>query len=1097
MKKSYTKYLVILVFCLAQSLNHFTVAQFYANPQDSLILVNFQKAMMEEGWPQFWDTTKLVSTWRGASLDYVTGKGEKATGRVNWISIDGSWFSPLFTTDSLPACVVILKSIDSLESLSFQHLGLKFLPEEICDLKNIESLSLGYNHFTEIPSFLGKMKNLKYLALLYNQLTDLPEGLSGLTTLENLSLMYNETLTGLPNVVTKLPFLTKLDISFCFIKTLPEEIRNLQSLKELSVDHCKLSILPNEIGELPALETLYLNSNKLSALPESMGNLKNLRSLNVSYNNLTELPKSFSELDSLRGIGFSDNQLSSFPACLAKLPKLNNISGERNLMTGNIPAEVFKKKDLRLYLNNNNLSGKLEIQSNKTPKYLYVKNNRFTLKDIIEHYNEFDPDPYNPYGPTYIDFQPQQNIGSFRTLKPAAGNDIPLGIDNYEPATGCEITWYKAARLDETGTRVAPSIPNDTLTIENFDPDTDAGVYYCVVTHPDLEGLNLSGNYICLIGDSDAAPSLHASDVLFRCGTDAILSLTISDDYTRVKDMHFDIPDITRHFILKPDSNNPNKRHILPKEGVLAAVDTVKVSITDDGGNTVSTKAVMTMVPAENEAPQMNFPPVFMSFLYGTPSCVPELPDCNEVYYFASSTFLKKYVTDDFTPESKLTYSVTLDSISGTLPTNNIKNVNLVDELTGENLNTAKALSVTISAVSDVSVYVSLTASDDEGGSATKQILLKGIGMSQAADDPNDPPEIAPIPEQVIEKGSSAFAPLNLKDYISDDYLPFEELDISLSPKSVTANIKNDSMLYISPLYTDSVYSENLTITITERRNLLSEAISEIACRIVQADLAVRFFITANGVPVKDALIYINGAYFSSDAMGHATVSLPNNGSYRYTITDTYMESDTDYRDATGTVTLAGTGITENVQLIPESPTAVRVIFYVTDRGYPVPNALIDINGALYQTDWGGQATVTLPQAGSYNYTVSDIYVGNPVGYQPFSGTVTVTGTDITENVQLILKNVTAINDEPRTTEATCIYPNPVHGMLTIDLPAGTEADAVEVYNITGIKVCSFSTAGQSSVQIDMGDYPEGLYFVRGLLKGKVVFSGKVIRGLP
>jgi hypothetical protein len=179
------------------------------------------------------------------------------------------------------------------------------------------------------------------------------------------------------------------------------------------------------------------------------------------------------------------------------------------------------------------------------------------------------------------------------------------------------------------------------------------------------------------------------------------------------------------------------------------------------------------------------------------------------------------------------------------------------------------------------------------------------------------------------------------------------------------------------------------------------------------------------------------------------------------------------------------------------SLTDVHVLFVVTDRGYPVPNALIDINGGSYQTDSRGQATVTITQAGRYNYTVSDIYVGNPVGYQPFPGTVTVTGTDITENVLLVLKNATAINDELRTTEAPCIYPNPVHGMLTIDLPAGTDADAVEVYNITGIKVCSSSTAGQSSVQIDMGDYPEGLYFVRGLQKGKVAFCGKVIRGLP
>jgi hypothetical protein len=914
MKKSYSKPILIVLLLLLAGVPNNIFAQ-YSDTQDSLTLIDFQNALIQEGWPQFWDTTKNVSNWQGVYLNNETGK-------VKWIYLRGTDFHPDFTTKKLPSCIKILDSLDNLLELSFSSFGIKDLPEEIAELNNLESLSLGHNGMEEIPSFLGRMKNLKYLALSYNQLTDLQEELSGLTNLEKLSLLHNETLTQFPDVITELSSLVELDISFCSITTLPEKIKNLKKLKNIDTSSCRITSLPNEIGELPALESLYLNSNELSALPESMGNLNNLRSLNISYNNLTQLPESFSNLDSLRGIGFSHNQLTGFPNCLAKLPKLNNINGENNNMTGSIPAGIFEKKGLELYLDDNNLSGKLGIQSNNTPKYLYVTNNRFTLKDIIDHYNEFDPDPYNPYGtPTYIEFQPQQNIGTFRTFEPSAGDDVPLGIENYEPASGCQITWYKAARLNETGTPVATAA-DDTLNIEDFDPATDAGVYYCMVTHPDLDGLSLTSNRICLIGDTDAPPSLSASDVLFRSGTDAILSLSIGDDYTRVKDMIFDIPDTTKNFRLRPDSISQalNKRYIFPKKEISGATsDTVRISITDRTGNTVSTKVLITALPATNEAPQMNFPTVYMSFLYGTPpSCTPELDDCNEPYYFASSTFLKNFVTDDFTKESMLTYSVKLDSVSGTLPANNIANVNLIDELTGENLNTDKALSVKISALSNITAYVSLSASDDEGGTSTEQIQLKGIGISQSPDDPNAPPEVAPIPEQVIEKGSSAFAPLNLKDYISDDYLPFEELDISLSPRSVTANIKNDSMLYVSPLYTDSAYSGNLTITVTERRNLLSEGISEIACRIVEADLAVRFFITANGVPVKDALIYINGAYFSSDAVGHATVSLPNNGSYRYTITDAYMESDTDYLDATGTVTLAGTGITENVQLIPE-----------------------------------------------------------------------------------------------------------------------------------------------------------------------------------
>jgi hypothetical protein len=733
-----------------------------------------------------------------------------------------------------------------------------------------------------------------------------------------------------------------------------------------------------------------------------MGDLQNLKYLQVNMNNLTELPESFSNLDSLKSIQFYSNQLDSFPDCLAELPKLQYIKGEKNDMKGTVPPEIFEKKNLNLYLDNNDLSGKLEIQNNKIPKYLYVTNNRFTLKDIIEHYNSFDSDPYNPYGATFIKFQPQQNIGTFRTLNPAAGDDIGLGIDDYEPAKDCEITWYKADRLNGTGTAVA-TVADDTLNIEDFDPDNDAGVYYCVVTHPDLEDLSLTSNSICLVGNIDAVPNISASDVLFRCGNDAVLCLTISDDYTRMKDMIFDIPGTTEHFKLRPDSvtNYPNNRYIFPKEGVLAAVDTVKVSVTDGGGNTSSIEVIITMVTAENQPPEINVPLIYMSTINNDDlSCIPENANCDDIYVFVAETYLDNYVTDDYTSSGNLPFSAVIDSIDGVLSGSD-PGISIYETNMG----------VYAYSKSDVTVYVSLTASDDEGGTSTKQILFKGIGISKSADDPNDPPEIAPIPEQAIERGTTAFPPLNLKDYITDDYLPFEELDITLSPVSVAANIRKDSMLYVSPHYPDSVYSGSLVLTVNEKRNSLNESISEINYRVIDRDLSVLFTVTASGTPVKDVLITINGSNYITDGMGHATVSLPSAGSYSYTVSDVYVDSDTEYQDASGTVTITNSGLTENVILIPETPTA--------------------------------------------------------------------------------------INDESQETTNPCIYPNPVSNRLNIDMPAGIEVDVIEVYNIEGSKVFAMNTKGQSSVQIDMGGYSEGVYFIRGLQKGKVAFCGKVIRGLP
>jgi Leucine-rich repeat (LRR) protein len=992
MKKIYSNPFLLLLLSFITGTCFNSYAQF-ADENDSLILVDFQKAMMQKGWPQFWDTSQNVSNWAG-----VTKNGQ--TGKIIQIDIWEEDLSVSFKTDSLPSCISSLQHLDSLTGLGFHQFGLKYLPENISDFEKLELLSFGYNEFTEIPSSLGKLKNLQSLFIGDNQLTDLPDDLSSLTNLTYLILSSNKTLTKFPNVVTKLTALTKLDIGYTSITNLPEDIKNLRNLNKIRASSCDLIILPNEIGELPALVTLYLNNNELSKLPESMGNLQNLKYLQVNMNNLTELPDSVSNLDSLKSIQFYSNQLDSFPACLAKLPKLQYINGENNNMKGNVPPDIFEKKNLHLYLDNNNLSGKLEIQSNNTPTHLHVKNNRFTLKDIIEHYNDFDPD-YNPYGTsTFIKFQPQQNIGSFRTLKPIAGDDIGLGVDNYEPAEGCEITWYKTDRLNETGTAVT-TVADDTLNIEDFDPEADAGVYYCVVTHPDLEDLSLTSNSICLVGDVDVAPNITASDVLFRYGNDAMLYMTISDDYTSIKDMCFDFPDTTKHFILRPDSvtNYPNNRYIFPKKGVLAAVDTVKISVTDGGGNTSSTNAIIKMVPTENQPPQINMPLIYMNIVNQAElSCIPEKSTCNKSYIFATETSLDNYVTDDYTSSGKLTFNAVIDSIDG---------VNS-DSITYIGTN---AMQVMVWAKSDVTVYVSLTASDDEGGTTTKQVQLKGIGISQSAKDPNDPPVIASIPEQVIEKGTTAFPPLNLRDYITDDYLPFEELDITLSPNSITAKIQKDSMLYVSPLYKDSIYSGSLTLTVKEKRNSLNENIADINYRIIDRNLSVLFDVTASGLPVKDALITINGSNYITDGMGHATVSLPSAGSYSYTVSDVYVDSDTEYQDASGTVTITNSGLTENVILIPEIPTA--------------------------------------------------------------------------------------INDESQETASPCIYPNPVSNRLNIDMPAGIEVDVIEVYNIEGSKVFAMNTKGQSSVQIDMGGYSEGVYFIRGLQKGKVVFSGKVIRSLP
>lgn len=106
---------------------------------------------------------------------------------------------------------------------------------------------------------------------------------------------------------------------------LPENISQLKELERLDLADNKIKHLPNNIGELLYLEELYLQNNQLNSLPDTIQKLKNLRILSLKNNNLTSLPHdSINGLTNLEVINLSDNYLNdedisqlkeNFPNC--------------------------------------------------------------------------------------------------------------------------------------------------------------------------------------------------------------------------------------------------------------------------------------------------------------------------------------------------------------------------------------------------------------------------------------------------------------------------------------------------------------------------------------------------------------------------------------------------------------------------------------------------------------------------------------------------------------------------------------------------------------------------------------------------------------
>lgn len=178
------------------------------------------------------------------------------------------------------------------------------------------------DYIWKLPENIGDFQNLEELSAYYAGLTkDLPESISRLSNLKRLDLSSNAFVT-FPEVITKLKNLEELDLAsnhpenaFNIVDStfdsIPESIGRMQSLKRLVLKGNRLKKVPKTIGHLENLETLDLSHNELSSLPKSIENLKNLQQLNLYWNNFE-----FEELDGMK----------------QKLEQLRNISEKIEVM---------------------------------------------------------------------------------------------------------------------------------------------------------------------------------------------------------------------------------------------------------------------------------------------------------------------------------------------------------------------------------------------------------------------------------------------------------------------------------------------------------------------------------------------------------------------------------------------------------------------------------------------------------------------------------------------------------------------------------------------------------------------------------------------
>uniref|UniRef100_A0A8C8R5L4 Leucine-rich repeat-containing protein 40 n=1 Tax=Pelusios castaneus TaxID=367368 RepID=A0A8C8R5L4_9SAUR len=172
-----------------------------------------------------------------------------------------------------------------LEELDLSNNQLATIPPSFASLTSLVRLSLAHNQLMDLPAEISAMKSLKLLDCTKNHLETIPSELACMASLEQLYLRKNK-LRYLPEFPS-CKLLKELHVGENQIEVLSaEHLKHLNSLCVLELRDNKLKSLPDEITLLQGLERLDLANNDISSLPYALGNLPHLKLLALEGNPL-------------------------------------------------------------------------------------------------------------------------------------------------------------------------------------------------------------------------------------------------------------------------------------------------------------------------------------------------------------------------------------------------------------------------------------------------------------------------------------------------------------------------------------------------------------------------------------------------------------------------------------------------------------------------------------------------------------------------------------------------------------------------------------------------------------------------------------------
>ena len=187
-------------------------------------------------------------------------------------------FNPIRT---LPDDVADLHKLRSLTLCNdaFQQTEVFHLPRSICTLKNLEELYLNGLMLIELPREIGELKSLRVLYCGKRELRKHSRANTvEVTGWASYQLSSKTNLRELPDSISHLVFLEKLDLSGNAITSIPDGFQHLQNLRLLDLYQNKLQD-PGVVRSLNRLEELVLAGNPVTIAKNFLANVREPKSI--------------------------------------------------------------------------------------------------------------------------------------------------------------------------------------------------------------------------------------------------------------------------------------------------------------------------------------------------------------------------------------------------------------------------------------------------------------------------------------------------------------------------------------------------------------------------------------------------------------------------------------------------------------------------------------------------------------------------------------------------------------------------------------------------------------------------------------------------